>query len=120
ALVARVRALAPSPPGLGEEVTRIIAAVREQGDSALRELARRFGEPVADDFRVDRALVARAPDLLEPDLLAGLQVAAANIEAVARAELEAVGGTATADLPQGHTVEVRAAPVGAAGVYAPG
>ena len=43
-----------------------------------------------------------------------------NIEAVARAELEARARPATAELPEGHRVEVREEPVAAAGVYAPG
>ena len=43
-----------------------------------------------------------------------------NIEAVARAELEARARPATSELPEGQRVEVREEPVATAGVYAPG
>ena len=49
-----------------------------------------------------------------------MRVAGRNIEAVARAELEARVRPATAELPEGQRVEVREEPVATAGVYAPG
>ena len=49
-----------------------------------------------------------------------LRTAAANVYAVARAELERLERPATAELPQGQRVEVVSAPVASAGVYAPG
>ena len=63
---------------------------------------------------------AAAPGLLDPEVREALRVAARNIEAVARAELEARARPATAELPEGQRVEVREEPVAAAGVYAPG
>jgi histidinol dehydrogenase len=118
ALAGRLRA-----PGLGEvtaEVERIVEAVRSCGDAGLREVAERLGEAVPESFRVDPEAVAAAPGLLEPEVREAMRVAGRNIEAVARAELEARVRPATAELPQGHRVEVRSEPVAAAGVYAPG
>ena len=49
-----------------------------------------------------------------------MRTAAANIYAVARAELERLERPATAELSEGQRVEVTSAPVASAGVYAPG
>ena len=78
------------------------------------------GRRSPESFRVDPEAVAAAPGLLEPEVREAMRVAGRNIEAVARAELEARGRPATVELPEGHRVEVRDEPVAAAGVYAPG
>jgi len=90
ALAARLRAMAPALEDAGEAVGEILARVREGGDAAVRELAERFGETVPESLRVDPEAIAAAPGLLEPEVREGLRVAAANIEAVARTELEAL------------------------------
>jgi histidinol dehydrogenase len=120
AMSARVRGLVPPTESVTAEVQPLIDRVREGGDGAVRELAERFGEPVPERFRVDPEAVEAAPGLLEPEVREALRAAARNVEAVARAELEVVARTTVAELPQGQTVEVRAEPVAAAGVYAPG
>ena len=71
-------------------------------------------------MRVDPEAIAAAPGLLEPEVREAMRVAARNIEAVARAELEARRRPAAVELPEGQRVEVRDEPVAAAGVYAPG
>jgi histidinol dehydrogenase len=120
AMAARVRGLVPPTDSVTDEVQPILDRVREEGDSAVREFAERFGEPAPEHFRVDPEAVEAAPGLLEPEVREALRTAARNVEAVARAELEVVARTAAAELPQGQTVEIRAEPVSAAGVYAPG
>jgi histidinol dehydrogenase len=117
---ARLRGLVPSLESVSAEVEAILARVREGGDAAVRELSERFGEPAPERLRVDPEAVAAAPGLLEPEVREALRVAAHNVEAVARAELEAGGRAAIAELPEGQTVEVRSEPVLAAGVYVPG
>jgi histidinol dehydrogenase len=120
AMARRLRAMAPALSDVSDEVAAVIARVRQGADAALRELAESFGEPASEALRVDPEAIAAAPGLLEPPVREGLRVAAANIEAVARAELEAVAAPISVDLAQGHRVEVRTEPVAAAGVYAPG
>jgi histidinol dehydrogenase len=71
-------------------------------------------------LRIDAEAVRAAPGLLEPEVREALRLAAANITSVARAELEGCVRPASRELDQGQRVEVRAEPVGAAGVYAPG
>ncbi|HEX2129277.1 MAG TPA: histidinol dehydrogenase, partial [Solirubrobacterales bacterium] len=116
----RLRGAAPSLGEVSGDVAATLEAVRERGDEALRELAERFGDPVPESLRVDAEAIAAAPGLLEPHVREGLRVAAANIEAVARAELATIVAPTLVELEQGHRVEVRTEPVHAAGVYAPG
>ncbi len=118
-LAHRLRAMAPSPAEVSEEVARIVERVRGEGDAALRAVGEAIGE-APGAFRVDPEAVAAAPGLLEPEVREALRAAGRNIEAVARAELDARAHPAIATLPEGHRVEVREEPVGAAGVYAPG
>jgi histidinol dehydrogenase len=119
ALARRLRALVPRPPELGSEVAAVLARVRSGGDAAVREIAERLGDEVPERLRVDPEALAAAPGLLEPDVRDAIRVAAANIDAVARAEL-AAAPAAIIELEQGQRVEVRSEPVAAAGVYAPG
>jgi histidinol dehydrogenase len=94
--------------------------VAEGGDDAVLELTARFDatESPPDSLRVDPAAATAALDSLEPDLRAAMKVAAANIRAVAEAQLG--DESVTVELPQGHSVEIREVPVGTAGIYAPG
>ncbi|MEK6272204.1 MAG: histidinol dehydrogenase [Actinomycetota bacterium] len=116
----RLRALTPALGEVTAEVERIVDRVRSGGDAGLREVAEGLGEAVPESFRVDPEAVAAAPGLLEPEVREAMRMAERNIEAVAHAELEARARPATAELPEGHRVEVREEPVATAGVYAPG
>ncbi len=119
-LAARVRSLARPQEEVVEPVTEIVASVRERGDEALREIAERLGEEAPEPWRVDPDAIAAAPGLLDPEVRDAMRVAARNIAAVARAELEILQRPASLELPEGQLVEVRADPIRAAGVYAPG
>jgi histidinol dehydrogenase len=117
ALAAAVRRLVAPPGEVAAAAAEIVAAVREGGDAALRGYVERFdavgGAPlqVAPD-ELDAALAA-----LEPDVRAGLEVAIANVDAVARA---GVGADTEVRLPQGHRVVLRELPVRRAAIYVPG
>jgi histidinol dehydrogenase len=101
------------------EVDSIGGLVREGGDAALLALTKRYDAPEAEleSLRVDPAAAAAALAALDPALREALETAAANIRAVAEAQL---GEESTVELPQGHTVRLREVPVRAAGLYAPG
>jgi histidinol dehydrogenase len=120
---AALRALPARPPALEAEAAAIVDAVRTRGDPALRELTVRFDAPdlAVDELslRVDPSEIAQARDLLTPELIGALEVAGRNIQAVARAELEAATD-AEASLAQGQAVRVVGRPVSSAGIYAPG
>jgi histidinol dehydrogenase len=120
AVAARLRALAPPLGEVTAEVTRIVERVATGGDDALREISRRLGEEPPESLRVDPEEIEAAPGLLEPEVREALRLAAANVEAVAEAELEARGRPAVVELSQGQAVEVREEPIAAVGVYVPG
>jgi histidinol dehydrogenase len=114
-------ALRHSGEGAGEriDVAPIERAVRAEGDAAVLRLTARFDatEVAPGSLRVDPQLAAAALAASEPALQQALTVAAANVRAVAEAQLAA---PTEVQLPQGQTVTVRDVAVGAAGVYAPG
>ena len=119
----RIRRSAVQPAGVDAEAAAIVADVRERGDAALRELTVRLdateADPSALALRVDPELIERAREDADPGLIGALEVAARNVENVARAELAATGD-AEVSLPQGQRVSVLSHPVRSAGVYAPG
>lgn len=67
---------------------------------------------------VEEAELEAALAGLHPGVRESLELAAANVRAVAEAQLDR--DPRVIELPQGHTVTVREEPVRAAGIYAPG
>ena len=94
-------------------------AVAEGGDAALLELTSRFDAPnaVSLELAVSGGDARAALGGLEPALREALEVSIANVRLVAEAQ---IGEERTVELPQGQLVTVGKAPVGAAGIYAPG
>ncbi len=107
--------------GIEQTVAAIVARVQAEGDEAvLRVHARarhRMGQSrcalCVPGEELDQAL-----EQMPLDVVAGLQVAIANVARVADASIGA--DRVTVDLAQGHTVSLRELPVSAAAVYAPG
>jgi histidinol dehydrogenase len=119
AVAQRLRALVPDGASVREDVREILARVRDGGDEAVLDCTRRFdtggAEPrplLVSGEELDRALTS-----LPRELIAGLQVAIANVALVADA---GVARDATVELPQGQRVVLREVPVGRAAVYVPG
>lgn len=114
-----VRGLVPGVAAVREQVSAIVTDVRERGDSALLELTSRYdlggGEP--KPLRVSQAELDAAITQMPHDVIAGLQVAIANVSEVASA---GIGGDRVISLRQGHTIAVRELPVDSAAVYVPG
>jgi histidinol dehydrogenase len=113
---ARVRALVPAPASVAGAVGEIVAGVRDRGDAAVLEIEQRFGGG-ARPLRVTHDELGAALVALDGDVRAGLEVAIANVAAVARAGL---AEDREVVLPQGHTVRLREVPVRRAAVYVPG
>jgi histidinol dehydrogenase len=116
---AHIRSLIADGASVAEQVREIVAGVRAQGDAAVLEYTRRFdtagSEPrplVVTEDELDEAITR-----LPLELIAGLQVAIANLARVAEA---GIGRDATVDLPQGQRIVLREVPVGSAAVYVPG
>src|SRR5664279_5427184 len=115
---AELRSLIPGGASVAEQVRAIIAAVRSEGDGAVLRYTRELDTGGAEP----RELVVPAEELDEAikmlplELVAGLQVAIANVALVAEA---GVGHDQSVDLPQGHRVTLREVPVSSAAVYVP-
>jgi len=119
AAAASVRALVPGGASVAEEVRAIVAAVRSDGDRAVIDYTRRFDSAGRDPrpLRVAAEELDAAITGMALELVAGLQVAIANVALVADA---GVGAERTVELPQGHRVTLRELPVSSAAVYVPG
>jgi histidinol dehydrogenase len=118
-VAAHVRSLVPGVSSVREQVSAIVADVKRGGDAALLRLTSRHdldgGEPkplLVSGAELDGA-ITRVPR----EVIAGLQVAIANVSEVAAA---GVGGDRAVNLRQGHTVTLRELPVDSAAVYVPG
>ena len=118
-IAGEIRTLQPALGEVGDAVARLIAEVREGGDEALVEIEARFGgsAPSVAELRQSAEAIESAPSRLDPELVGAMETAAANIRAVAEAQL--ADGSEVA-LEQGQTVTLREVPVGSAGIYAPG
>ena len=114
-----IRALAPEPRAVEDDVRAIVEAVRRDGDAAVRRFTEQFdrAELAPDELRVPVAEVDEAVALLEPDVLRGLRKAMANVRAVAEAQ---VREPVDVSLEDGQRVEVVEAPVRRAAAYVPG
>jgi len=118
-IAAAIRGLQPALGEVSGAVAEIIASVRERGDDAVAELEERVGAGRVDPrfLPIPESEVRAGLERIEPELRDALDLAAANIRAVAEAQLEREQAVR---LPQGQTVEVRGVPVGSAAIYAPG
>ncbi|HTC58609.1 MAG TPA: histidinol dehydrogenase [Solirubrobacteraceae bacterium] len=118
--VADLRRMIGGIEGIEQTVAAIVARVQAEGDEAVlqytRELDTNGAEPPA--LRVPGEELDEALEQMPLDVVAGLQVAIANVARVADASIGA--DNIAVDLAQGHTVTLRELPVSAAAVYAPG
>jgi histidinol dehydrogenase len=109
-----------SQPDLGEvhdAVAEIIDEVRRDGDDALFRLEEGLAGARPEAIRVPGEVAATTSG--SADVREALEIAAANIRAVAEAGV-AADGDAQAELPAGHVVGLSSVPVGSAGAYVPG
>jgi len=114
-----LRALVADGASVEEAVREIVGRVRAEGDASVREYTRRF-----DTAGNEPRPVVVAPEELDAaikelplELVAGLQVAIANVAVVAQVGVDEDRAVA---LPQGQRVRLREVPVRAAAVYVPG
>jgi len=119
AAAAQLRAAVPDGAAVQEPVREILRAVRDGGDAAVAQYTRRFDTAGAEPppLRVSAQELDEAILRLPRELIAGLQVAIANVALVAEA---GVGHDAAIELPQGQKIVLREVPVESAAVYVPG
>ena len=95
----------------------LVARVRRDGDSALRELALEFDGVAVHHLEVPRSAWREALDALDPSLRRALERARENIRAVHESFRPVAQQVTTRD---GAVVGRRPDPLGRVGVYAPG
>jgi histidinol dehydrogenase len=87
----RRAALARPAEGARDEVLReaaaIVAAVRSEGDAAVRRFTKQFGGAGIADLRVSAAEFREARDALSPEQLSALEVAVANVSKFHEAQI---------------------------------
>jgi len=76
---ALARPAAESRADVFAQATEIVAAVRADGDAAIRRFSRKFGGPELTDLRVSAAEFAAARAALSRDAVAALECAVANV-----------------------------------------
>jgi histidinol dehydrogenase len=116
---AQIRALIPTGASVAEQVRAIVERVRAEGDEAVLDLTREFDTAGAEPkpLLVTPAELDEAITRLPLELVAGLQVAIANVAELASVGLEQ---ERMLELPQGQRIRVRELPVASAAVYVPG
>jgi histidinol dehydrogenase len=116
---AQLRALVPAGESVAAAVKDILADVRERGDEAVLDCTKRFDTAGAEPppLRVGAQELDDAIRQMPLELVAGLQVAIANVAEVAHA---GVGEDTVVQLSQGQRVALREIPVASAAVYVPG
>ena len=114
-----VRGLVPAARDVEAPVREILAEVRARGDAAVADLSARFDgvriEP--DALRVGAEDLEAAAATLAPGVGEAIEIAIANVSAVAEAGLRP---PAPVRLAQGHEVELVDLPVRRAAAYVPG
>lgn len=102
------------------DIEPIAREVIEGGDAAVLRLGERFDGPDSrpPSLRVEHGEVSAALESLNPGLREALGVAAANVRAVAEAQVDDTPHKV--ELPQGQAVVLQDIALRSAGVYAPG
>jgi histidinol dehydrogenase len=100
------------------DVEPIAREVIEGGDAALLRLSERFDGVAPSSLQVEGGEISDALESLDPAVRESLELAAANIGAVAEAQVDDTPHKV--ELPQGQAVVMQDIAVRSAGVYAPG
>jgi sulfopropanediol 3-dehydrogenase len=100
-------------------VSRILDAVRERGDDAVREYSRRFDNWAPESFRLGDEEIARCVGKLDHRTVADIRFAQAQVRRFAEAQRRTLQDLEVETLP-GVVLGHRHLPVAAAGAYVPG
>lgn len=99
-------------------VQKIVDAVRERGDLALRELTERFDKVELDSMRVTEAELKEAYSKVSPELVEALRASEANINAFH--SLQRPADMWLRETSPGLSVGVKTSPLRRVGAYVPG
>ncbi|MDH3725771.1 MAG: histidinol dehydrogenase, partial [Thermoleophilia bacterium] len=109
----------PAATGICDSVAELIANVRERGDAAVVDIARKFDCPnfIQPYIRVEPGHLEKAAAGLDARLAEAIAVAADQVAALSAASLP---DEREVTLPAGQEVVLRQIPVGSVGCYVPG
>ncbi|MBX2861516.1 MAG: histidinol dehydrogenase, partial [Vampirovibrio sp.] len=99
-------------------VSNVIAAVRDKGDTALKEFTQKFSKEVPESFLLTKSQIQQAIDSVSPEAKQVIDAAAENIRIFAEATLAAIQPVHLNR--QGFEVGLDWKPVERVGCYVPG
>ena len=100
-----------------QEITPLLANVKNKGEQALLDVAAKFGNADPKPFRVEAHELTQALEALEPSLRAAIQESIARVRKVCQAVMPT---ETSVELAPGATVRQRWQPVDSVGLYVPG
>jgi len=100
-----------------QEITPLLADVKNKGEEALLDVAAKFGNADPKPFRVEAHELTAALDSLKPSLRAAIQESIARVRKVCQAVMPT---ETSVELAPGATVRQRWQPVDSVGLYVPG
>ena len=100
-----------------KSATDIVAAVRERGDQAIKEFTKKFDGIDLDELKVPQEQLDSACDKVDPQFLAAIKKAAANIRGFHQRQLTQSWFT-TGEC--GQITGAKVTPLARVGVYVPG
>jgi len=103
---------------VSDAVIQIIKDVGKNGDKALRKYEKKFDGAEITDFKVPPAVVKKAYDLIDKDVLPSMKVAIKNVEKFHKQQRENVKNFVFKNI--GYTIMQKYVPVDTAGIYVPG
>lgn len=113
----RQQTLKTVDPQVENRVADIIATVREKGDVALKSYAKAFDDVSLDVLKVSSSQINQAMKSVDPEVIAALEKAAANIRSFHQLELQ----TSFEDSPRPGVLRgTKVTPLSAVGIYVPG
>jgi histidinol dehydrogenase len=100
-----------------QEIAPLLADVKSRGESALVDVAAKFGNSDTKPFRVTQAELDNALEALKPSLRSAIQESIDRVRKVCQAVMPV---ETTVELAPGATVRQRWQPIDSVGLYVPG
>ena len=107
----------PDDSDIENSVKEIISAVKEKGDSALFDFARRFDGFEGESLLVSDSEIEERSSLVKPDVAEAIRIAADNISKFHKAQLPA---SVEVETVAGVRCVQKAVPISRVGLYIPG
>ena len=104
---------------LADRVRTLIADIETRGETAVREMSRRFDSWEPEQFRLTSDQIQQTLDRVDPSTITDIEFAQSQIRNFAQAQLDSLHEVEVETLP-GVTLGHKNLPVSAVGAYVPG